>query len=381
MGTLKDMTASILGRYSIPAKVEVERWEAFEGVDLKDVKRLLKQNTPYYEIPPTIPRMNRNTMVPPPRQLLMCAGTIVVVPRNLLHQWQSEIRKHLTTDALKILMVDTASKRAIPKDVPKADEGFQWEFVSDLPSPARLMDYDIVLFTRTRFEQEIQDGADEKGRRPGFGAPRSCNCPYIGSSSIPDCTCKGQIYESPLMKVHWLRIIVDEGHNFSSSVSNAVLVSKRLQVERRWIVSGTPAKDLIGVEVDHETLGTELHDAEISREQAVESRREFDLDNDSTKSVKALGTLASNFLMVRPWADPTSQDRLDWEDYIYRHEHVQRKTYSGFSACFRRTLEGLVVKTRPEDVEKDIKLPAKRHRVVYLKPCWFDKMVSIYPLL
>ena len=330
VGTLKDMTASVIGRYAIPAKVEVERWETFGDIDLNDVKRLLKQNAPYYEIPPIIPRMNRNTIVPPPRQLVMCAGTIVVVPRNLLHQWQSEIRKHLTADALKILIVDTAPKRAKSGNALEANDDFQMEFANDLPSPTRLMEYDVVLFTRTRFEQEIQDGADEKGRRSGFGAPRSCNCPYIGSSSIPDCTCRGQIYESPLMKVHWLRIIIDEGHNFSSSVSNAVLVSKRLQVERRWIVSGTPAKDLVGVEVDVDTLHGEPHDAIISRELAVENRKEFNLDKDNTKAAKALGTLASNFLMVRPWADSASEGHLDWEDYIYRHEHIQRKTYSGF---------------------------------------------------
>lgn len=376
VGSLKEMAASILGRYAIPAKEELEQWETYEGIDLKDVKQVLQNHTPYYEIPPNIPRMNRNTIIPPPRQLALCTGTIVVVPRNLLHQWQSEIRKHLTKDCLKILIVDTVPKRARKSSALKVDEEYEMDLVSNLPPPTKLMEYNIVLFTRNRFEQEIQDGADEKGRRQGVGAPRSCNCPYIGSSNIPDCTCKGQVYESPLMKVHWLRIIIDEGHHFSSSVSNAVLVSKQLQAERRWIVSGTPAKDLVGVEVDLETLEEGSTDARLSRELAIEQRKTFSLDDENIKAAKALGTLASNFLMVRPWADSTNDGRLDWDDYIYRHEHLHRKTYSGFSACFQRTLEGMVVKTRPEDVERDIKLPAKHHRVVYIKPCWFDKMVS-----
>lgn len=372
------MAASILGRFSIPAKDEVERLEAYEEIDLKDVKATLERNTPYYEIPPDIPRMNRTTVIPPPRQLALCSGTIVVVPRNLLHQWQSEIRKHLIRDALRILIVDTVPKRAKKKETVQSEDEYKMDFVSDLPSPTKLMEYHLVLFTRNRFEQEIQDGTDERGRRLGAGAPRSCNCPYIGASNIPDCTCNGQVYESPLKKVHWLRIIIDEGHNFSSSVSNAVLVAKQLQVERRWIVSGTPAKDLVGVEVDLATHDDYSGDAEVSRELALEQRKTFTLDDENTKAAKALGTLASNFLMVRPWADSIADGRLDWDDYIYRHEHIQKKTYSGFSTCFRRTLEGLVVKTRPEDVERDITLPPKRHRVVYIKPCWFDKMVTYF---
>lgn len=379
VGSLMDMAASTLGRYAIPAVVEVERFEAYDDSDLSNLRSALERNAPYYEIPPDLPRMNRNTIIPPPRQLALCSGTIVVVPRNLLHQWQAEIRKHLVKGALRILIVDTIPKRAKKKNVLPVDEEYPIDFVSELPPPTKLMKYHIVLFTRNRFEQEIQDGADEKGRRLGAGAPRSCNCPYIGSSNIPDCTCKGQIYESPLKKVHWLRIIIDEGHSFSSSVSNAVLVAKQLQIERRWIVSGTPANDLVGVEVDLAAHDDGTSDAKVSRELMIEQRKAFKLDDENTKAAKALGTLASHFLMVRPWTDSSSEGRLDWEDYIYRHENLHKKTYSGFSACFRRNLEGLVVKTRPEDVDKDITLPPKRHRVVYLEPCWFDKMVKLHP--
>lgn len=35
-----------------------------------------------------------------------------------------------------------------------------------------------------------------------------------------------------------------------------------------------------------------------------------------------------------------------------------------------------MVKTRPEDVEKDIVLPPLKHNVVYLQPCWYDKMTA-----
>ncbi|PSN68816.1 hypothetical protein BS50DRAFT_490007 [Corynespora cassiicola Philippines] len=374
VGSLLNMAASCIGRYAIPGRVTLERLEAIDDIDLGRLKHALTQNIAHYEIPAEVPRMNRTTKIPPPRPLVMCSGTLIVVPRNLLHQWQLEIRKHAVKGTLKILVVDSVSKRSKAKAQPGMDE---MEFSSDLPSVENLMRYDIVLFTRNRFEQEIQDGADEKGRRVTAGAPLICSCPYVGSSRVRDCSClaNSNVYESPLRKLHWLRIIIDEGHSFSSSVSNAVLVAKQLQAERRWVVSGTPAKNLVGVEVDMSTLDEDGTDPAVLRQMAIEQRKNFSLDDENTKAAKALGSLAAHFLMVEPWTD-SAEGRLDWEEYVYRHEHQYRKTYSGFSTCFLRTLEGLVVKTRPEDVERDIKLPPMRHRTVYIKPCWFDKMTA-----
>lgn len=394
VGRMLDMAAATIGRFSIPARNLVEQHERTYDADYSNLKDALNGNLPFYEIPPDLPRMNRNTRVPPPRQLVLCSGTIIVVPRNLLHQWQSEIRKHVLEGGLNILVVDSVPKRG-PKAKQQQDTD-RMKFVSDLPAPTELMKFDVVLFTRNRFEQEIQDGADEYGRRAVAGAVRTCECPYIGATRLPDCNCvgNGSVYESPLRKLHWLRIIIDEGHSFSSSMSNAVLVAMQIQAERRWVVSGSksrmislyfralkillaPAKNLVGVELEMSTLDTSHDDTITFREAAIEQRKLFSLEDiDGAKAAKALGSLASNFLTVRPWCDASVEGKLEWDDYVYRHEHQYKRTYSGFSSCFLRTLGGLVVKTRPEDVEKDIVLPPMTHHVVYLKPCWYDKMTA-----
>jgi hypothetical protein len=140
-----------------------------------------------------------------------------------------------------------------------------------------------------------------------------------------------------------------------------------------------PAKNLVGVELDMETLASDTADVTALRESAIEQRKTFGINdfNKEKTAVQALGSLASHYLMVPPWYVSTAEGkRPDWEDYVYRHEKRHTKTYSGFSSCFLRILEGLVVKTRPEDVEKDVILPPMTHRVVYLKPCWYDKMTA-----
>jgi hypothetical protein len=229
VGTLADMAASTLGRYSIPAKAYLEQSEANGAGHMTNPKDALHRNMPFYEIPPDLPRMNRSTRIPPPRQLLLSSATIIVVPRNLLHQWQSEIYKHVLPDGLKILVVDSVHKRGSKTKLPPTEGSM--DIRSELPPPTKLMKFDIVLFTRNRFEQEM-GGQDNIGE---------CDCPYVGVTRIRDCNCtdSNKAYESPLRKLHWLRIIIDEGHSFSSSVSKAVLVAKQIQVERRWVVSGS----------------------------------------------------------------------------------------------------------------------------------------------
>jgi SNF2 family DNA or RNA helicase len=240
VGSLADMAASTINRHSIPVKVDIELAEALQKEDYTLAKDALRRNLPYYEIPPELPRMSRTAKLPPARQLAMCSATLIVVPRNLLHQWQSEVSKHILPGGLRMLVVDSIPTRG-NKTKTTSLESKDVKFASELPSPTELMDYDVILFTRNRFEQEILEGADAKGRRATSGVARSCSCPYIGSSRIPDCNCfdSDNVYESPLKKLHFLRILIDEGHHFSSSVSNAVLVAKQIQAERRWVVSGS----------------------------------------------------------------------------------------------------------------------------------------------
>ena len=45
----------------------------------------------------------------------------------------------------------------------------------------------------------------------------------------------------PLLKVHWLRLIVDEGHTMGkSSVNNSIQFASWISAQRRWSMTGTP---------------------------------------------------------------------------------------------------------------------------------------------
>ncbi|KAG8627550.1 hypothetical protein KVT40_005033 [Elsinoe batatas] len=355
VGSLLDMCVTATQRHAIP-------WKTFlnESQRATFAAQTLEQSIHTYNVPQIPIRLNRTTVTPPPKTKIMTATTLVVVPRNLCRQWQSEIEKHVVPTFLKVLVMEDLRK--------------------PLPPPNELTKYDVLLFSRNRFEQENRDGSDEQGRRFSK-TPLSCACPYIGSTRERDCTClrPDDLYNSPLKALHFLRIIIDEGHSFSSTNSIAALVAERLvTADHRWVVSGTPAKDLLGVEMDLFSVDQpEENLTEGQQRSALLNRRKsFEGKDDERAAVQNLGALISHFLQIKPWSTGQGEEGASWDEYIYRHENARKKTYKSFSKALRQTLDAVVIKTRPEDVDKDIELPPLTYETIKLEPSYYDKVTA-----
>lgn len=104
-----------------------------------------------------------------PRRIHLSSTTLVIVPNNLVIQWQQEIKKH--TPGLKVLTI------ANPKD--------------EIPTVTILMQYDILLFSTNRFEKI------ERERYVAKGPPQTTHC--------------------PLEYIRLKRCIVDEGHKVGNA--------------------------------------------------------------------------------------------------------------------------------------------------------------------
>ncbi|KAF1808629.1 hypothetical protein P152DRAFT_443501 [Eremomyces bilateralis CBS 781.70] len=368
VGSLAEMAIASANRHGVPARAHLDRIHQETGNEFESCVKLVNSIPPTYSIPQVPYRLNRYTITPPPRVKRLCSATIIVVPSNLMHQWQAQISEHVHELYLEVLVVEDHSQK--------------------LPSSDELSKYDILLISRKRFEMEISDGSDAAGRRFYRGTvPKLCYCQYMGATRRKNCTCikKEGIYESPLKDLHFLRLIVDEGHQFSSRTSNAVKVASELvTAERRWVVSGTPARDrLFGVE--DSTSGNSGSPLILSdnfsihasrRERALAMRKRFNSQEEKNGAAVSLGLLVSHFLQAQPWARKSGVPKVDWVDHVFVHEDRTKKTYSGFASCMHRTLESLVIKTRLEDVERDIQLPPLKHKVVYLEPSFYDKLTA-----
>ena len=353
VGSLMQMAAAATTRRRIPWKSHFLRLGS-AGEDYQTCVSLLEQYCSSYTIPPPAKRRSsRPNTVRPGKLIHLCSATLVIVPLNLFSHWKDEITMHVEQGCMKVLYVEKNE--------------------TTMPTAKKLLTFDLILISKGRFEEEMSLNTNLKS---------TCEC------TGDRCRCSNGIhYHSPLEELHFLRIIVDEGHDFSSfgRKKNAVHVLQRLHVERRWVVSGTPSSGLLGVEVSTATLETldNVSDLESSAVRDVlESRRVNNADAQldpglqrstllqERKDLEKLGSIVEDFLNLKPWSnDKGGEDAASWKQYIIPSDDGRRKTKS-----LRSVLESLVVRHRVEDIEKDIKLPPLHNKTIYLQPKWQDKL-------
>ncbi|ETN37797.1 uncharacterized protein HMPREF1541_07420 [Cyphellophora europaea CBS 101466] len=265
------------------------------------------------------------------RTLRLCNATLVIVPPNLIVQWQHEIRKHTEAGALDVLVIDMSTKKIPDWDV--------------------LVAYDIVLISKNRLDQEYRDDDLNQGKR------------FKGSDRV----------SSSLTEVRWLRVICDEGHSFASSTARTrtMAMLDKLSIERRWIISGTPSSSLIGVDVNLAADETRRGRRRDSMEQALEQRRLPDSAKQEEKDMDRLRLIVVNFLKVQPWANQKGADQASWRKYLSPFDaDGNRRCAPGL----RPLLQSLMVRHRIRDIDLDVTLPPLHNNTVYLEPSYYDKL-------
>ncbi|KAK7694076.1 hypothetical protein QCA50_003652 [Cerrena zonata] len=184
---LKDILIHYLR--SQPNGLQMRHYES----ELED--RLLHEtydkNVPFYlhyneVLDPLRPR--RQKVETKPRIMYLTTATLIIVPVNLLYQWEMEILKHCD-DCVRCLVVRN-TKPLIP--------------ASELATR-----YDIILMSHTRFSAEANK-ADIKMLHTW----KSCKCSPASSSqpTFASCRCHHHLSVSPLFQVRWKRLVIDEGH-------------------------------------------------------------------------------------------------------------------------------------------------------------------------
>lgn len=268
------------------------------------------------------------------RVLRLCYATLLIVPPNLLIQWQNEIEKHTDENSLDVLVLDSSTK--------------------EIPSYKTLMKYDVVLITKARFDQEYRDDDLNQGKRM-YGQEK---------------------FRSPLTEVRWLRVICDEGHSFAGSSyrTHAMAMLDKMSIERRWVVSGTPSQSLHGVEINL-AVNESGHDLESSRsvsiQNALERRKMMDPAAEEIKDMERLRVMVVKFLKLQPWANQKGADYADWKKYLAPFDVEGKRR---FAPALRGVLQSLMVRHRIEDIDADLCLPPLHNTTVYLEPSYYDKL-------
>ncbi|CBJ30328.1 conserved unknown protein [Ectocarpus siliculosus] len=115
------------------------------------------------------------------------SATLIVVPPPMLPHWRNQLTLHAEHGRLGSVFFDERSDTRLPP----VDE---------------LKDFGVVVTTYQRLTNE----------QPGWS-------------------------DSPLSRIHWLRMVLDEGHAMgTSAMTSCGDVARRIEAERRWVMTGTP---------------------------------------------------------------------------------------------------------------------------------------------
>lgn len=258
------------------------------------------------------------------RRVWLSCATLVVVPTTLISHWTGEIAKH--TRSLRTHTVDQQAQ---------------------LPDSRALAScWDIVLMSFDRFAKE--------------------------ASASREATSA-----SPLSTVRFKRLIVDEGNKLAGQ-SRIVDLAVRLNVENRWIVSGTPTEMLIATGSSDwsavESSGTsctptstETESAKTDAPSRTPSERIW--SRSERKDIgERLYRLTVEFLRVPPYYDEQLLDyalpglyfsKARWSEAILKPLFPARDeppTREGLQALFD-VLRQTMIRNRPADVARDRPLP------------------------
>lgn len=352
-------TATVQGLLSHERHMEI-----VSKVEQIHLDQLLQATTPFYYHyegePTTNERTQRKGTDPGPRRVYLTSATLIIVPANLLGQWGREIQKHVEYP-IRVLILR---------------QGTPMPHVTALAS-----DYDIILMTYQRFtfENNFRD-------KRNLHCWNACRCPEYSGSRVPQCICKPPNVSS-LLQIRWKRLVIDEGHVSASLSTILTPFTKLLSTERRWIVTGTPTTNLLGLslgkKITEEAKGQvedDLDEFVLGDDELFESQdssetfsRASSLPPDTEASLRIwnkydredlnkLGRMITHFISVPQFAaDP----RLV-QTHVVEPLFDRRGPRFGATQVLTQVMKMIMVRHRIEDVEEDVILPPVKQEAILL---------------
>ncbi|KAJ3516660.1 hypothetical protein NLJ89_g1000 [Agrocybe chaxingu] len=329
---------------------ELQREDEVSALPIGEV---LRANAPFYHHylgePSNRERAQRNNRQRGPKVMYLTSATLVVVPANLLSQWDREITKHCAVP-LRVLILRANTP---------------------MPSVRSLVtDYDIILMTYNRFSRESNANDVSK-----LHSTTACTCP-----------------EYPGYRIRWKRLVIDEGHVSATLSTILVPFAKLLSVERRWIVTGTPTTNLLGLslgskavenvstmpiyegndEVDAMSSSqraspscppsrsssatpapTSAHDATAPASSSPPPRTKRIWTKYDREDLNKLGNMISHFIAVPQFTSDPKLIASHVIEPLLDHSGPRR----GSMQVLNRVMESVMIRHRVEDVERDVVLP------------------------
>ncbi|XP_009999747.1 PREDICTED: transcription termination factor 2 [Chaetura pelagica] len=187
-------------------------------------------------------------------------STLVICPASLIHQWKKEIDRHVGYGKLKVYLYHGPSRDKHAET---------------------LSEYDVVVTTYSLLTKEIWvnmiTNVTLKYQKPVMSWSSPC---------------------SPLLRVAWARVILDEAHNVKNPRVQTSIAVCKLRANARWAVTGTPIQNNL---LDMYSLLRFLRCSPFDEYKVWK----YQVDNNSKKGGERLSLLTRSLLLRR------TKDQLD----------------------------------------------------------------------
>ncbi|KAJ3232849.1 hypothetical protein HDU81_002650 [Chytriomyces hyalinus] len=185
-------------------------------------------------------------------QIHLSQTTLIAVPDTLIAQWITEFNKHVPSSS-NISRLDLMSKE------------------DTIPAVEVLLTYHVILISHSRLARE-----SESGKLNFFGGiKRLCTYPYKKATRKRDCHCPVEVSipASPLMQIHFKRLVFDEGHllKHESRLPDSKLLEAvaKLRSDCKWVCSGTPLPNVLVGEVKDKLRRMKMEKADLKKLEGV----------------------------------------------------------------------------------------------------------------
>ncbi|KAK7938760.1 hypothetical protein WMY93_002086 [Mugilogobius chulae] len=191
--------------------------------------------------------------------LLRSCSTLIVCPASLVHHWKKEIERHVKPGKLSVYLYHGPNRERSAK---------------------LLADHDVVVTTYGLVSKEVpppKDKAEDTTSDTAQAVP-------------PRAT--------PLLRVAWERIVLDEAHNIKNPKVQTSIAVCQLRARARWAVTGTPIQNNL---LDMYSLLKFLRCAPFDEYKLWKAQ----VDNGSKRGRERLNLLTRSLLLRR------TKDQLD----------------------------------------------------------------------